>query len=108
MTMTYSRSKVHIYILHNHRGPNFHVSLCDEPFLSYALFLGKVHQVTSNDFDMFKVTNTNMHATYTHKTQIFIRFALRWAIFELWPNLVKNAQNDLKMTLSQNTNMHAT
>ncbi len=32
------------------------------------LFFWKVHQ---NNLDMFKVKNTNMHATYTPKAQIF-------------------------------------
>ncbi len=32
---------------------------------------------------MFKVKSTNMHATYTTRAQIFARFALRLAVFEL-------------------------
>ena len=51
-------------------------------FLSYASSR-KVHRMTPNDLDMFNVKNTNMHAKCTPKTQIFARFALRWAVFEL-------------------------
>ena len=52
--------------------------------------------MTPNDLDMVKVKNINMHATYTAKAQIYIRFTLRWAIFELWHNLRKSAPNDPK------------
>ncbi len=58
-------------------------------FWLMPLSFGKVLQVTPNDLDMLKVTNTNMHATYTPEDQIFIRFALRWAEFELHPNFEK-------------------
>ncbi len=53
-------------MLHTPPGPEFSsVSLYDEPFLSYGPIFGKVHRMTPNDLDMFKVKNTNMHATYT-------------------------------------------
>ncbi len=52
--------------------------------------------MTPNHLNMFKINNTNMHDTYTAKAQIYIRFALQWAIFELRPNLWKSAQNDPK------------
>ncbi len=44
---------------------------------SYSPIYGKVHRMTSNVLDMFKVTNTNMHATNTPEAQIYIRFALQ-------------------------------
>ncbi len=53
------------------------VSLSNEQFLSFGPIFGKVHQMTPNDFDMFKVKNTNMHVTYTPKAQILVRFALQ-------------------------------
>ena len=59
-------------------------------------FFRKVHRMTPNHLDIFKVKNTNMHATYIAEAQIYIRFALRWAIFELRPNLWKSAPNDPK------------
>ncbi len=44
--------------------------------------------------------NTHINATYTPNAQIFVLFALRWAIFELRPSLGKRAVNDPKMTLT--------
>ena len=41
-----------------------------------------------------KVKNTNMHATYAPEAHIFVRFTLRWAVFELHPFIRKSAQND--------------
>ena len=67
--------------------------------------------MTPKDLDMFKVKNTNMHATYTTKAQIYIRFALRWDIFEFWPNLRKMhwmTPNDFDRFKVNNTNMHST
>ncbi len=72
------------------------VSLYDEPFLSYGAIFGKEHRMTPNDLNMFNVKNTNMHATYTPEDQIFVPFALRWAVFELQPNIRKSAPNDPK------------
>ncbi len=61
-------------MLHTHQRPNFSsVFLYDEPFLNYGLF----HESAPNDLDLFKVANTNMHATYTLEAQIFNHFALR-------------------------------
>ena len=37
-----------------------------------------------------------MHVTYTPKAQFFVRFALRWAFFELPANFRKSALNDPK------------
>ena len=77
------------------RGPNFCL-FCSMLFLSYGPIFGKVHRMTPNDLDMFKVKNTNMHVTYTPEAQIFVRFALRWAVFELRPYFRKSAPNDPK------------
>ena len=50
-------------MLHTPSRPKFtSVTLYDEPFLSYCSIYGKVHRMTPNDIDMFKVKNTNMHA----------------------------------------------
>ncbi len=38
--------------------------------------------MTPNDLDMFKVKNTNMHATSTPGAHIFIRFVLPWDVFK--------------------------
>ncbi len=40
--------------------------------------------MTPNDLDIFKVKNTNMHATYTKLAQIGVRFP-QWVVFELRP-----------------------
>ena len=76
-----------------------------------AKFFVKVHRMTPNDLDMVKVKNTNMHVTYSPEIEIFVRFALRWAVFELWPNFRKSAPNDPKWPWhlqGQNTYTHAT
>ena len=70
-----------------------------------AQFLEKCTKWHPNDLDMFKVKNTNMHTTYIPEAQIFVRFALWQAGFELRPNLHKSAPNDAKV---KNTNMHVT
>ncbi len=70
-------------------------------FLSYASSR-KVHRMTPNDLDMFNVKNTNMHAKCTPKTQIFARFALRWAVFELRKSAPKTP-NGLDMFKVKNT-----
>ena len=64
--------------------------------MDYGPIFGKVHWMTSNDLDMVKVKNTNMHGRYTPEAQFFVRFALRLAVFELRPNFRKSAPNDLK------------
>ncbi len=71
-TWTWSRSKIPTYILHTPRRPKFlSVSIYDEPFSE------KCTVWPQNDLDMFKITNTNMHITYTPEAQIFIRFTLQ-------------------------------
>ena len=65
-------------------------------FLSYGPIFGKVHQMTPNELDMFKVKNINMHVRCTPGDQIFVRFALRWAVFELRANFQKCTPNDPK------------
>ncbi len=97
MTLTRSRSKIPTYMLHIPPRPKFSsVSLYEQQFLSYGPIFGKVHRMTPTHLDMFKVKNTNRHVTYTAEAQIFVRFALRWAVFELRPNFRKSAQNDPK------------
>ncbi len=112
MNLTWSRSKIPTCMLHTPLWPKFtSVSLYDEPFLSYGKIDGLVHRMTLNDLDMFKVNNTNMHATNTPESQLYIRFSLRWAGFELRPNFRKVhwiTPNDLNMFEVKNTNMHAT
>ncbi len=66
MTLTCSRSKIPTCMLHTPPGPKFSsVSLYDKPFLSYDPIFRKVHRMTPNDLNMFKVKNTKMHVTYT-------------------------------------------
>ena len=99
MTLTSSRSKIPICMLHTPLRSKFSsISLYSERFLSYGPIFGKAHK-WPNDLDMFKVKNTDMHVTYTSKAQIFVHFALRWAIFEFRPNFRKSTPND-QMTLT--------
>ncbi len=65
-------------------------------WLGMVCILWKVRRMTSNDLDMLNVKNTNMHAAYTPEAQVFVRFALRWTVFELRVNFVKSAPNDSK------------
>ena len=82
MTLTCSRSKTPRCMVHTPPRPIFpSVSLYNEPFLSYGPIIGKVHWMTPNDLDMFKVKNTNIPATYTPRPKFFF-FTLRWAVFE--------------------------
>ncbi len=55
------------------------VSLYDGPFSSYRQILWHVHRVTLKWSDIFKVKCTHMHSN--PGVQIFIRFALPWAVF---------------------------
>ncbi len=97
ITLTCARSKIPTCVLHTTLRPKFSsVLLYCEPFLSYGPIFGKVHRMTPNDLDMFKVKNTTMHVTYTPEAQIFFHFALRWAVFEFRPNFWKSASNDPK------------
>ncbi len=83
MTLTCSRSKIPICMLHTPQRLKFSsVSLYDEPFVSYGPISGKVHRMTPNDHDIVRVKNTNMHAICTPEFQIFVRFTLRWAVFK--------------------------
>ncbi len=112
MTLTCSRSKIPTCMLHAPPRPKFSsVSLYVELFLSYGAIFGKVHQMTPNDLDMFKVKTTSMHVICTPEAQIFVRFTLWWAVFELWCNFRKSAANDpndLDMFKVKNTNMNVT
>ncbi len=75
MTLTGSRSKVHIYILHTSKRPKFSsVSLYGEPFSSYAPLFGKVQQKKTNDLDV--KGKKYQYACYTPKVQIFASFPL--------------------------------
>ncbi len=66
MTLTCSRSKIPRCLVHPPPRPKFSsVSLYDEQFFGYGPIFGKVHRMTPNDLDMFKVKNTNMQLTYT-------------------------------------------
>ena len=91
--------------------PKFASVFYDEPFSSYGPILGKVHRMTPNDLDMFKVKNTNMHGACTPGAQSFVCFTLRRSVFELPPNFGKSAPNDpnvLDMLKVKNTNIHTT
>ena len=85
-------------------------------FVPFAIFELRLffQKSAPNDLDMFKVKNTNIHAIYmyTDKGQIFVSFALQWAVLELRPNFQKSAPNepnDLGMFKVKNTNyMHPT
>ncbi len=79
-----------------HVVPNFRQFRYDEPFLSYGPIFAKVHRTTANNLDICKVKHTNMHATYTTEAQLFVRFPLRWGVFELWPSFWKSAPNNPK------------
>ena len=87
-------------MLHTSPRPKFS-SFClyDEPFSSYTL-CWKSAPNDPNDLDMLKVKNTNVYATHTLEAQIFVRFALRWAVFELHPlfrKVHRMTPNDLDM-----------
>ena len=64
-------------------------------FLAIAQFREKCTEWPPNDLDMFVVKSIHIHATYTHKAQMFISFALQWAVFELRTKIEKSAQNEL-------------
>ncbi len=62
MTLTCSRSKIKTYMLHTPHEAQIFVSFA----LQWAVFeFGKVQWMTPNDLDMFKVKNSNIHATST-------------------------------------------
>ncbi len=94
MTLTCSRSKVLIYILiyipHTPVRPNFlPFSLYLESFSSCGPILWKVHQMTPKWPWNVQGQNTHMHIAYTIEAQIIFRFAVWWAVFELWTSFVK-------------------
>ena len=100
MTLTGSRSKAHIYILHVHtsKRPRFSsVSLYDEPFSSYAPLFGKVQQMTPNDLDI--QGQKYQYACYTPEVQIFVSFPLQWAVFD-YGQFWESAPNDPQVTLA--------
>ncbi len=57
-------------------SPNFRsfCSTMSRGFFSYGSLFVKVHLITPNDIDMFKVKNTNRHATYTPRGPNFCPF----------------------------------
>ena len=106
-------------MLHTPPRPKFSsVSLYDELFLTFGPSFGKVHRMTPNDLNMFKVKNTKMHTTYAPEAQIFVHFALQWAVLSYGPifgKVHRMTQNDLDMTPTdldifkvKNTNKHVT
>ena len=95
--LTCSRLKIPTSMLHTPPRPkSTSVSLYDEPFLSYGPIYGKVHRMNANYLDMFKVKNTNMHATSTSEAEIVVRIVVWWTVFELCPFFRKSALNDPK------------
>ncbi len=84
MTLTCSRSSIPICIL---LTPHISRPFCStmSRFQVMPLVLEKEHLTTPNDLAMFKVKNTNMHATHIPETQIFVHFTLQWAVFDLRP-----------------------
>ncbi len=100
MTQNYleiSRLKVYTYNIHHWSAIFLRFTLYDELFLSHVPFSSKsTLNDPIKDLDMFKVKNTNMLATYTPEAQIFVHFALRWAVFELRPNFQEGELNDPK------------
>ena len=66
-----------------------------------AHFFGKVHQMTPKMTRTCSRSKVPIRIQHTGpKAKIFIHFALRWAIFELWSNVEKSALNDFKTTLT--------
>ena len=109
MTLTCSRSKISICMLHTPPMPKFYVSLYDELLLCYAPFVGKVHWMIPNILDMFKDKNINMHATYTPEAQILSVSLYDEPFLRYGPFLRKvhwMTLNDLDMFKDKNTNMH--
>ena len=82
MNLTYSRLKVPIWILHTPPRLKFSsVSLYDEPFLRYALFL----ESALNDLKWpWHVQGQKYHyVCFMHpEAQIFVHFTLWWAVFK--------------------------
>ncbi len=95
------------------KNTNMHAMYC--PFHSTMsrswvarLFRKEVHQMTLNYLDGMlvfwpwlndlKVKNTNMHATYTPEAEIFIGFALWWAVFPLRPSFSEKCTEWPQMT----------
>ncbi len=91
------RSKVAICIRHTCTSEFSSVSFYGDPFLE------KVHWKCIAKWPWYVqnvIKNTNMHATYTPETQIFVRFTLWLAIFEYRPFFQKSDQMSPQMTLT--------
>ena len=113
MTFTCSRSKIPTCMLQIPLRPKFlSVSLYDEPFSIYRPIFGKVHRMTPNHLDMFKVKNTKMHITHTPPTPKFTSVSLYNEPFltygPIYGKVHRMTPNDLDMFKDKNANMHAT
>ncbi len=80
MTLTCSRSKISIYMLHAPARPNLRKSTLNDPQRPWYV----------------QDKNTNIHAKYTPEAQIFFCSTLGYSVFELQPDFWKNAANDSK------------
>ncbi len=65
---------IYIYIYISMKPKFSSVWLYNKSFLSYAPPFLKVHRIIPMTLTLFKVKNTNMHATYTLESQIFLLF----------------------------------
>ena len=62
-------------------------------------FCEKCIKWPKNNIAIFKVNSTHMHTTNTPDTQIFLRFAILWAVFELCIFFQINTPSDSKWTV---------
>ncbi len=109
MTLTGSRSKIRTCMLHTPPRPKFSSVLRQAIFELRPIF-GKVHWMTPNDLDMFKVKIPTL-MVHTHSKPIFVSFAVRYAVFELRPIFWKvhwMTPNDLDIFQVKNTIIHGT
>ncbi len=98
MTLACSRSKISTCMLHPPLRPKLlSVLFYNEPFLSYALFFGKVHWMTPNDLDIFKVKKNPTYMLQTTPRSKFPSVSLYdFPVFDLRPNFRKSGPNDPK------------
>ncbi len=87
-------------------------SLCDQAFFRLCPgILRKVHQITPKMTLAWSRSKVPMdmhiaHIPVTRGCPYYRLFALLWAIFELWPNIEKNASNDLDMFKVKSIHVH--
>ena len=93
-------------------GPKFpSVSLYDEPFLSCGPIFGKVHQMTPNDLDMFKV-RSKLPTCMLHTLPVpkFLSVSLYdkpcLSYGPIFGKVHQMTPNDFDMFKVKNTNMH--